>query len=241
MSNQFGQAGKSVRDIEKKRQVKKFTLLVALVVIIIAGVILIMNPHNVKVIGSTATLIGIGVLYVLREILFSLFNKRDRTHEKMIRGAEGEELIGRLLAQLGPDYLVWNDVKSPYGNIDHIVYNKRGCIFLIETKSHYGNVRAVGGKLLLDGAPFEKDILQQTMNNAYWVREKVQSSLGLTTWVTPVIVFTRAFVEVSEPVKGVNILYRKVLLRFIENEKHGSPAGLKLWELRDSSILKKNE
>jgi hypothetical protein len=46
---------------------------------------------------------------------------------------------------------VIHDVVSPYGNIDHIVLNAQGGIFLIETKAHGGRVSVVDGRLLVNG------------------------------------------------------------------------------------------
>lgn len=63
------------------------------------------------------------------------------------QGAIGEEKVGQILSGLNDEYVVMHDWKSPYGNIDHIVYGKLGTIFMLETKLHYGNVSAVGDNL----------------------------------------------------------------------------------------------
>jgi len=41
---------------------------------------------------------------------------------------------------LSEDFYVLMELTSPYGNIDHVVIGKFGGLFLIETKSHRGNV-----------------------------------------------------------------------------------------------------
>ena len=58
--------------------------------------------------------------------------------------------------QLGNDYMIMHDWTSPYGNIDHIVYDKTGNIFILETKSHYGKVTASGDQLLATGTHLKK-------------------------------------------------------------------------------------
>ncbi len=77
--------------------------------------------------------------------------------KQALRGAKAEEKIGELLEQLPDDeYYVLNDVKSSYGNIDHIVIKKNCGIFLLETKAHGGRVEIDGDTLLVNGKLPEK-------------------------------------------------------------------------------------
>ena len=125
-----------------------------------------------------------------------------------------------------------HDQVSPYGNIDHIVYDKRGNIFMLETKSHGRNVKAQGDQLLLNGHTFEKDIIGQSLANSFWLKEKIEAELKVKAWITPVLVFTNAFVEFGNPIKKVHYMNKKYLVPFLQRTNAGSPAGLKLWETR---------
>ncbi len=53
------------------------------------------------------------------------------------------------------------------------------------------------------------------------------------TFITLALVFTNAFVEFGKPIKGVYYTNKKYLVEFLQRTNAGSPAGLKLWEMRE--------
>jgi hypothetical protein len=81
------------------------------------------------------------------------------------------------------------------GNIDHVVVGPART-FTIGTKSHWGKVAFRGGQLLLNGRPFEKNVLAQSYAEAKSLQEHLRKISGKDFPVTPLLVFTRAFVEV---------------------------------------------
>jgi hypothetical protein len=100
---------------------------------------------------------------------------------------------------------VIHDFNSGKGNIDHILIGPKG-IFTLETKSHAGKVSFDGKKLLRNGRPFEKDFLKQAWAQCYLVRE-ILARWGITDPLPePVILFTRASIEVRGKAKGIDIL-----------------------------------
>jgi hypothetical protein len=161
--------------------------------------------------------------------------KMVKEEKRAIRGAKGEEIIGSTLESLGDDYLVIHDVVSPYGNIDHVIISKDYGIFLIETKAHGGKVSVQNGRLLVNGHDPEKDFIAQTLNNTYWLRDKVHSVIHAEVWIVPILVFTNAFVERTAPIKGVIIINKKFLLSNLQkpNRKTQNPA---IWEHQDQII-----
>jgi hypothetical protein len=231
MQNQFGQAGRSARETGKKKRSDALWIGIgAIAVVVVLGFVLINN--KVFGLGGGAILVILILMKIMPDLIKKPIDRRLKEEKKYNQGAKGEEDIGQLLAQLGPDYVVMHDWESPYGNIDHIVYDKAGNIFMIETKSHYGKVEAQGDNLLRDGRPFEKDIIHQSLSNSFWMKNKIEQKLGLKAWVTPVLVFTNAFVVFGQPIKSVYYMNKKYLVKFIQEHKDSSPAGLKLWEMR---------
>ena len=136
------------------------------------------------------------------------------------RGAAAEESIGEIFKQLSDDFIILHDVPSPYGNIDHIVASKNHGVFLLETKSHYGNVTTKGTNLLRDGQKFEKDFVSQVLKNTFWLRDGIRKRLGISVFVNPILVFTNAFVAVKRPVKGVTVVNKKYLIKTITERKN---------------------
>jgi hypothetical protein len=94
-------------------------------------------------------------------------------------------------------------------------------------------VEAQGDDLLLNGHKFEeKDIVNQSLNNSFWMKNMIEQKIGAKAWITPVLVFTNAFVVPGKPLHGVYYMNKKYLLQFLQEHRAPSPAGLKLWEMR---------
>ncbi|MDQ0286814.1 hypothetical protein J2Z49_001931 [Desulfofundulus luciae] len=105
------------------------------------------------------------------------------------------------------------------GNIDHIVVGPKG-VFVIETKGHSGEITlSPDGNLLRDSKPLDKDFLKQVLGQSFWLKEKLAGPDGRAPFVNPVVVFTRAFVKVYQPVKSVRIVNKKWLINYITENK----------------------
>jgi hypothetical protein len=235
MNNQQKRAGQSTREMAAKRHKNRvwFVLLTISIVLI-----LLFLANNSSALGFGG--FGFLGLVIVARILMNYSDARTKTmikeEKRAIRGAKGEEIVGSLLESLGDDYLVIHDVVSPYGNIDHIVISKQNGIFLLETKAHGGRVSVNSGHLLINGHDPEKDFIAQALNNTYWVRDQIRSLLGAEVWISPLIVFTNAFVERSSPVKGVTIINKKFLLNLVRGP-NSKAQSLAAWENREK-ILK---
>ncbi len=236
MSNRNREAGKSTYEMARKR--RKAMIIIAVVGVIIF-VILLLTLNNTKALGIGG--IGfLGLLFLVQafpDFLDGILGKKQKEVKRAIRGADAEVKIDQLLGDLSEDYLVLNDLASPYGNIDHVVFSKDSGIFLIETKSHRGKVSVRDNVLYLNEQLPEKDFIKQTLKNTYWLREKLIEIVGVKVWINPVIVFTNAFVPFIGPVKGIRIVNKKFLLSTIMNSKH-TPDNQALWEQRENILSK---
>jgi hypothetical protein len=179
---------------------------------------------------------GILLLLVLALILPNFINrgvdKKLKEEKRAVRGAEGEEKIGEILDQLSEDYFVLNDIESPFGNIDHTVIGRESGIFLIDTKAHGGSVETDGDQLLVNGKLPEKNFVGQALRNTYWLRDEIGKVIGDKPWITPVIVFTNAFVSDARPIKGVRIVNKEYLMNILTNGRV-STINQKIWEQRE--------
>jgi hypothetical protein len=176
-----------------------------------------------------AGILGIGVLIAVRlflDYIDGLDKKAAKKEKRAIRGAQAEEKIGAILEELGESYLVLHDVRSQYGNIDHIVISQHG-IYLIETKAHGGRITITGDQLLLNAHAPENNFISQTLSNTYWLREQISRTTNTEAWITPILVFTNAYVETGT-IKGIKIVNKKFLLPILKN---GQPTP-ELWHHR---------
>jgi hypothetical protein len=232
MNNLQKRAGQSTRDMARKRYKNRvrFILITAGIALLI---IIISYNSNLLGIGGLGSL---GLLLLARLVIDFGDTKAKRMmkeEHRALRGARGEESIGSILDNLGEDHLIIHDIESPYGNIDHIVISKQSGIFLIETKAHGGRVSVNNSQLFVNGRQPEKDFIAQALNNAYWLRENISNKFGIKIWITPILVFTNAFVERTAPVKGVMIINKKFLLSVLQrpNIKAQNSA---VWEQREN-------
>lgn len=149
------------------------------------------------------------------------------------QGAEGEVKIGKILEQLTPNnFLVLHDITGNYGNIDHMVIGRAGSIFMIETKAHRGKIWTKGGELIINDHEPEKDFIGQTLRNSFFLRDHIATIIGEKPWVTPILVFTNAFVYYSKPIKGVHIINKKFLVETIEKNEKANNTNQMVWQKR---------
>jgi hypothetical protein len=226
-----GQAGRSTREMARKRhQSAVWNGVFGIMAILILGLFL----QNAKTLGISG--IGIFILLALIRIIPGLTDRRVSKklieEKRAIRGAIGEEKIGELLAKLPDDFHVLHDIVSPYGNIDHIVIGKNAGIFLLETKAHGGKVSVTEETLWVNGKLPEKDFIAQALRNSYWLRDEINQVIGSKPWITPIIVFTNAFVSATRPIKNVSIINKKYLLTFLQKSNRPNANNTQVWERR---------
>jgi hypothetical protein len=219
MAEQHGQAGRSTRTMELRRYVLWSLTLIA--VLGLCFLLLRVVPETYKVGTTPRIALCLGLIIGLKFVvgrLESTGRRVKRAERRAARGAVGEENVGRILGGLPDDWVVWHDVTSPYGNIDHVVLSRTRGLFIVETKSHSGRVApaADGQSVVVNRRAPEKDFVGQCHRNAIWLRDHVRSELGIAPWVTAVLVFSRAYVEVRRPVRGVQVVNAGYLLKFLD-------------------------
>jgi hypothetical protein len=225
-------AGKSTREMAEKRRQSAFIIGIVGIGIIIAIGFLLQNSQAFGIGGAGILLLLVG-LRILPDFLEGRMDKKFKEEKRAIRGAKAEERIGEILADLSEDYCVLHDVKSVYGNIDHVVIGRNSGIYLIETKAHGGEVEVDGETLLVNGKLPEKNFIAQALQNSYWLRDEVGKIVGAKPWITPIVVFTNAFVVSSKPIKGVNIVNKKYLLATLQRTGRKNTLNTQIWDQRE--------
>lgn len=234
MNNRNKRAGQSTRGMAEKRYKSKAGFVLFMAVLAFAILILLIKP-NILGIGGLGFLALFFLFLVITGYMDIGTKNMERGERRAIRGAEAEEQIGSNLDDLGEDYLIIHDVASPYGNIDHIVIGKNNGVFLIETKAHGGRISIVDQRLLVNGHEPEKDFIAQTLQNTYWLREELYHALGVKIWITPILVFTNAFVERTAPIKGVLIINKKYLLNILQRP-NSKAYNLLIWKSQEKIL-----
>jgi len=227
----MGQAGKSTR---KMAQSRRRTTNLILVGVLILAILLALTIQNARALGlGGGAVLGLLILLrVLPDLIDKPIKRRVKEERRADRGAAAEEVVGDLLSGLNEDFFVLHDISSPYGNIDHIVIGKTSGVFLLETKAHGGRVEILQDGLLVNSKPPEKDFIAQALKNTYWLRDEIEKVIGSKVWITPVVVFTNAFVEAGKPIKGVYVVNKKFLPNLLHRQMKSSSGLSTIWDIR---------
>lgn len=233
MSNQSSVAGKSTRQMAKRRRNASLSLLVLAFGIALLIYFVLQNKEILRL-GSGTVLLLLIFLKILPDLLDKPLKSQKKAEKRAVRGAIAEEKIANILTKLDPQsFLVLHDLPSPYGNIDHIVIGKENGVFLLETKAHGGKVNMSDDRLLVNGKAPEKNFIAQALRNTYWLRDEIEKVTGFKVRILPVVVFTNAYVDIEEPIKGVYVMNGKFLLKLLMRKSWQGANPTKVWIARD--------
>jgi hypothetical protein len=229
MNKGRGIAGKGARDLGDRRYTSRQKYVLLIVVCGAASIFLL----------SLSFRPGLGFLpllliLILLRLVKTAGRRIDRSvkeERRAVRGAKGEEVIGAMLEGLGDCFLVFHDLPSPYGNIDHLVLS-REAVFLIETKAHGGRVSVANGEIRVNNQPPEKDFVAQVVRNTAWLSEQLEGKLSTKIWLKPILVFTNAFVENPGLIRNIQVIPKIDLLNKISRCSR-SAGALKLWQNKE--------
>ena len=224
-------AGESTREMARARRRTTNILLLGLLFLSVILALVIQNWQMIGLSGGAVFALLI-LLKILPDLIDKPVKRRIKAEHRAERGARAEEVVGDLLSDLDEDFFVLNDIPSPYGNIDHIVIARHG-VFLLETKAHGGRVEILSDGLLINNKTPEKDFIAQALRNTYWLRERIEKITGEKIRITPLIVFTNAFVETGKPIKGVIITNKKFLTSILRRQTRFQSGLSKVWEMRE--------
>ncbi len=116
------------------------------------------------------------------------------------KGAVGEALIAGVLEGLSDDYVLINDLTTPFGNIDSVVIGPTG-VYGIDAKNWKGTVTPDGnGGLLLNGKTTTKNEPRNFVRTLMACREQVltlckSNRLDCDIFIRAVLAFPSAYVD----------------------------------------------
>ena len=130
------------------------------------------------------------------------------------RGAKGEEAIAKILRQLPSGWKTeFNRRVHGVGDVDVILTSPTGKTWTIDIKSQRGTIIDKQGKLYKvlgrNTYALKKDFIAAAKRQALLVR-----SMDNLRYVTPVICFSSAKVQIGSSIEGVYVISRSELLDF---------------------------
>jgi hypothetical protein len=211
MATSFGEAGNGPREMAKARYAK---VSVIAGVFLVAAILLFLGSGKLAKIGLPAVIFVVFFIKIAVDQLEREGNRLKKRAKQAQKGAVAEEKVSEKLTDLPAEYRYFNGVDFNSFDLDHVVVAPGG-IFLVETKSHGGKITANGDQLLLNGAKPFKNFLNQTLRQTKELEGFLWRLTSKEWTVTPILCFTRAYVEVRRPVNGVNIVRIGYLNKFL--------------------------
>ena len=158
-------------------------------------------------------------------IIFYFFYRVAMKHERYRfnyrRGADGEFRVGNALGLFPDEYNIINDLKTDFGNIDHVVVGPSG-VYVLDSKNWRGIITAdENGEILVNGKPINKPEVKILTSRVMNIKEKVKTLCGLDPYIKGVLVFPSAHVDAKwGTTKAVHCIRDEQLYDYIvENKK----------------------
>jgi hypothetical protein len=133
------------------------------------------------------------------------------------RGALGEIAVGRILAGLGPEWLVLHAVPvgSGWADIDHVLVGPAG-VFTLNTKNHAGqSIWVAGQTLMVSGKKLRH--LYNSAHEAARASKLLSTAVGDAVDVTAVVVLVEPQrLTIKEKPRQVIVLSDRQLLGFLQ-------------------------
>ncbi len=132
------------------------------------------------------------------------------------QGKRGEENIWYVLKKLPNEYCVFQDIKMRRGNVDFVVLGPTG-LFVVEVKSHHGEVEFDGQELTNNGKRFEKDFLKQAKGEALQISNFLKNKLQQDVFIQSIVVFSN-YVKIHfgmNKINGVYVIQKNYLQKLI--------------------------
>jgi hypothetical protein len=149
----------------------------------------------------------------------SRFRAEWRWTRNWLKGARGEEAVGRLLAPLeAAGFQVFHDIATGHGNIDHVVVGSTG-VFAIETKAWTRSVYRGPGGVLMCGGFDQTAAVNQARAEAMELKRRVALS-GSSVWVKPIIALSATRLR-QGPIEigDVHVLDAEAVASYIQDRK----------------------
>lgn len=138
-------------------------------------------------------------------------------------GALGECEVAAELERLSDEFIIFNNVNTKRGNLDHVVIGPTG-LFAIETKNWTGMIAAdASGELVKNGRESTTPHVKKFVGRAMMVRDQLIMLNGDEFRVKAVMVFPKAYLDAPWGKTGnAHCVQLKKLFDYIENEKYST-------------------
>ena len=177
-----------------EESVKRFgkTIVLLLVGLILASALVGYSIAKNNLLCGILGLLAGGIIFLF---FYRIAIKHEKYRFNYRRGADGEVHVGNALGLLPDEYNVINDLKTDFGNIDHVVVGPSG-VYVLDTKNWRGTITAdEQGELLVNGKPTDKPEVKILTSRVMNIKEKVKTLCSLDPYIRGLLVFPSSRVD----------------------------------------------
>lgn len=215
MAKVLGESGRYTSEESVRRFGRNISLLLVGLIIMSAliGYSLAINKLLFSLLGL---LLG-GIIFFF---LYRIVIKQERYRFNYRKGADGEVRVCKTLSLFPDEYNVINDLKTDFGNIDHVVVGPSG-VYVLDSKNWRGIITAdENGEILVNGKPTNKPEVKILTSRVMNIKEKVKTLCGLDPYIKGVLVFPSAHVDAKwGTTKAVHCVRDEQLYEYIVESK----------------------
>jgi hypothetical protein len=174
-----------------KNDLKYYSYAVGLVILVLLVVWSIFK-FALPAIAGVAALVGIFFLVQLADPFIMFFRRKAN---RFYRGWSGEMDIKRELENFSDEYSVFWDIVigQNKGNIDFVVVGPNG-VFMLEVKSHKGEVGFNGREITLNGRNFpQTNVIKQVHGETWALKNYIKQQTGAEVFVHSVLLFSSPY------------------------------------------------
>ena len=113
--------------------------------------------------------------------------------------------VPELLSGLPEGYEFFSSILYDRNEIDHVVFSGKQGLFLINSAKEKGTVSYNGTHMLINRKT-RSDIIKNGLKDAFWLKSIIREQIGVDVFITPVVVFEKAKVKVTQPIIGVVVV-----------------------------------
>ena len=190
MAKILGESGRYTSEESVKQFGKTITLL--LMGLVLMSALVGFSIAKNKYLFSILCLLGGFIIFYF---FYRLAIEHERYRFNYRRGADGEFRVGNALGLFPDEYNVLNDLKTDFGNIDHVVVGPTG-VYVLDAKNWRGIITAdENGEILVNGKPTNKPEVKILTSRVMNIKEKVRTLCNLDPYMQGVLVFPSARVD----------------------------------------------
>lgn len=176
-----------------------------LVILAPAALAFLFAGYGMPRLTLTAALITLLVIIVLVKPLSALLAQKGM---QFYRGGAGEKAIRKILEKLPDNFSVFENVQigRGRGNIDFVVVCPQG-VFLLEVKSHGGEIYFNGSILTLNGKNFRSKNFLRQVHGEVWALKQYLQKLGPAPYIHSALVFSSQYAGAHFGYRTVDNVY----------------------------------